>query len=109
MFKRCAVAGLTIAALSHVNRVFGLGVSWSHPLLAKRPSKMEGSARNEISRSEAAAVWELVLCVFGGFAKSVRAATLIAGSAVPAITPSCSDRSQKFSNALSFSGRWPAQ
>src|SRR5580704_3315381 len=106
MFKRCAVAALTIAALSQVNLVFGLGVSWSHPLLAKRPSKMEGSGRNEISRSEESG---LLAELPADPARSVRAETLIAGSAVSARIPSCSDRSQKSSNALSFSGRCPAQ
>ena len=42
-------------------------------------------------------------------AKSACGETEIAGSAVPAITPSCSDVSQRASKALSFSGRWLCQ
>jgi hypothetical protein len=44
-----AVAGLTSTALSHVNRVIGFGSSCSQPLFAKRPSRTDGSVRNEIS------------------------------------------------------------
>ena len=36
--------------LSQVNFVNGLGVSWSQPLLANRPSKIVGSGRNKNSR-----------------------------------------------------------
>src|SRR6202040_791633 len=41
----CANFGLTIAALSHVSLVTGLGNSCSHPLLANRPSYTVGSGR----------------------------------------------------------------
>ena len=50
-----AVAGLTITALSHVSFVIGLGSSCSQPLFAKRPSRMHGSGRNEMSSEPPAA------------------------------------------------------
>ena len=40
-----ASSGLKKAALSQVNRERGLGNSWSHPLLAYRPSQIAGSGR----------------------------------------------------------------
>src|SRR5437867_2226447 len=51
--KLAAVAGLTIAALSHVSLLSGLGNSWSQPLFEKRPSCIVGSGLNTISN------WEL--------------------------------------------------
>ncbi len=45
--RRAAVAGLTSTALSQVSRVIGLGSSCSQPLLAKRPSRTDGSWRND--------------------------------------------------------------
>src|SRR5262245_12890072 len=44
-----------IAALSQVSFVSGFGSSCSHELLEKRPSRTDGSRRNMISRSRAAA------------------------------------------------------
>ena len=42
-------AGLTMAALSQVSLVRGLGSSWSQPLLANRPSQIVGSGQKVIS------------------------------------------------------------
>ena len=40
------------AALSQVIRFIGRGSSWSHPLLANRPSQIDGSGRKTISRPD---------------------------------------------------------
>src|SRR5580698_108587 len=45
-----AVAGDTIAALSQTILVTGSGVSWSHVLLAWRPSSIFGQGANVTSR-----------------------------------------------------------
>jgi hypothetical protein len=87
-----AVAGLTITALSHVSLVIGLGSSCSHPLLAKRPSRTAGSFLKTISRPPpaGAGLWS---CAAG------LTVTVLAGNAVPGITPSCSQRRQADSNS----------
>src|SRR5213592_857959 len=49
-WDNAAVCGLRRAALSPVSWLRGRGSSCSQPLLAKRPSRTEGSGRNTISR-----------------------------------------------------------
>ena len=46
-FSFAAVAGLAITALSQVSLVIGFGSSCSQPLLANRPSRIDGSGRND--------------------------------------------------------------
>src|ERR1700683_119345 len=89
--SRCAVVGLTHAALSQVILFCGLGSSWSQPLLAHDPSQMAGSGRIIISRPCAGVDWPLAAAL---------AETLMAGSAVFGTTPSCSAFCQKMAEVV---------
>src|SRR5579862_9611664 len=100
-----AVAGETIAALSQVMRVTGLGNSCSQPLLDHSPSPTAGSGRKTTSSAPYAPAGEEC----ARLTKSACGATLIAGSTVLATTPSCNEVSQSASKALSFSGRCDCQ
>jgi hypothetical protein len=94
--SRSAVAGLTKTALSHVSLLRGFGSSWSQPLLAKRPSRIDGSLRNEISKPPAPAT-SAVARISPIAAR--RTVTAFAGSAVFGTTPSCSQRRHCRSNS----------
>src|SRR5579883_370227 len=87
-FACSASAGLIQTALSHVILFCGFGNSCSQPLFENDPSQIAGSGRNMISRPE---------LLLAGVAGGVFAATLMAGSAVSATMPSCSDFCQKMS------------
>src|SRR6185295_3613706 len=98
-----AVAGLTMTALSHVSFVIGFGSSCSQPLLAKRPSRTDGSGRNAISRpgevrlKPDASGAGGVLVAFGAgdaLVASGFSRTALGANAVFGITPSCSQRRQ---------------
>jgi hypothetical protein len=80
-----AVAGLVRTALSQVRRVIGLGSSWSQPLFAKRPSRIDGSLRKLISIPDAAGTSGVRL-------KPDTTETLFGAKALFGITPSCSQR-----------------
>src|SRR6202043_616145 len=85
-FRRFAVAGLTSTALSHVSLVIGFGSSCSQPLFAKRPSRIEGSLRKEISKPGGGEVG-----VVAGVAEATAADTRetgFGGNAVFGTTPS---------------------
>ncbi len=84
----CAVAGETIAALSHVSLLSGFGSSWSQPLLAKRPSRRDGSGRKTASRSEGLAAAEIVAAASACATSATRTGSTFAGNAVPGTTPS---------------------
>src|SRR6266545_6168160 len=91
---RSAVAGLISAGLSQVIVVIGLGNSWSQPLLAKRPSQIVGSGRKTISNED-----EAVPPVIFNPPSSIFSATVLGGSALLAISPSCSALRQAASSA----------
>src|SRR5262245_6027817 len=122
-FRSCARRALTHAVGSHVTFVSGFGSSWSHPLLAKRPSQMVGSGLKMISRPPLAAVagaevegWVLEVGV-GATPPAVALAADPAGfpasiprppasaPLVPGTQPSCSTWFQKLSGLLNL---WPA-
>src|ERR1700676_2898300 len=81
----CAIRGLTIAALAHVNFVSGLGNSCSQPLFANRPSCTQGSGRKIYSTWTAGTVFAAGKLAALNFAAAVTGANF-----VPGITPSFS-------------------
>src|SRR5579872_7554409 len=84
-----ASPGLMSAGFSHVTLVSGLANSWSHPLLAKRPSHNVGSGLKTISNPATSAV---------GPATADRAEFTLTGlDCVPATMPSCTDLRQSIS------------
>src|SRR6185295_16686343 len=100
---RSAVAGLTMTALSHVSLVIGLGSSCSQPLFAKRPSRIDGSLRNAISRPgevrlepDAAGAGGVLVAFAAGDARVASGFSRTSSGvyAVFGITPSCSHRRQ---------------
>src|SRR5207253_4789001 len=82
-----AVFGLMSAALSQVSLVSGFGNSCNQPLLAKRPSKIVGSARKITSRVLGAG--GSVLDALSELAQSDFSETVFGGNAVLGINPSC--------------------
>src|SRR5438045_2606568 len=91
--SRSAVAGLVRTALSHVSLVIGLGSSCSQPLVAKRPSRTDGSFLRRVSVRPGGAVSRRsgggIGFILPGFA----------GEAVFGTTPSCSQRRHAASNS----------
>ena len=85
--------GSPSTALSHVSRVIGFGSSCSQPLLAKRPSRTDGSLRKEISRPARCAL-RIAAC---GLALRIApdcTVTSLRGTRCSGTTPSCSQRRQ---------------
>src|ERR1700680_835012 len=97
-FSFSAVPGLTSTALSHVSFVIGFGSSCSQPLFAKRPSRIDGSLRNETSKPEAGVTAPRR-------SKPGQTETDFGANAVLGTTPSCTQRRHEASNA-SFGCVW---